>query len=370
MHDSPGPRLRPIVIRGARTHNLKSVDRHDRAAPADRRHRRQRLRQVVARLRHDLRRGAAPLRRVAVRLRAPVPRADGAARRRLGRGDAAGDRHPPEEQHPQPALDGRHHHRDARLPAPAVRAGRPDDVPAVRHGRRARDGRGRRRAAGAAARGRAPADRLRAADRPRRPARPGGTRREPGRRRPAQGRTTTRPSSTCSSRRRRPIRWPRPSTCCGARASRACSSTARRSASTTSMPPRSADRTSLEVIVDRIRVDAERAAAPDRRDRGRLPRRRRPAFAIELGAGEGGGPLRHVFSERFECRRCGIVYEVPQPRLFSFNNPFGACPTCHGFGNVMELDMGLVVPDPTQDAATAAPSSRGASRTIAPSSRR
>jgi excinuclease ABC subunit A len=53
-----------------------------------------------------------------------------------------------------------------------------------------------------------------------------------------------------------------------------------------------------------------------------------------------------VFSERFECRACGIAYETPQPRLFSFNNPFGACPTCHGFGNVIELDMDLVVPDP------------------------
>jgi excinuclease ABC subunit A len=36
---------------------------------------------------------------------------------------------------------------------------------------------------------------------------------------------------------------------------------------------------------------------------------------------------------------------VPQPRLFSFNNPFGACPICHGFGNIIELDMALVVPD-------------------------
>ena len=36
---------------------------------------------------------------------------------------------------------------------------------------------------------------------------------------------------------------------------------------------------------------------------------------------------------------------MPQPRLFSFNNPFGACPTCHGFGNIIELDMDLVVPD-------------------------
>jgi excinuclease ABC subunit A len=55
--------------------------------------------------------------------------------------------------------------------------------------------------------------------------------------------------------------------------------------------------------------------------------------------------LVHRFSERFECRACGIGYEDPQPRLFSFNNPFGACPTCHGFGNVIELDMALVVPD-------------------------
>jgi excinuclease ABC subunit A len=67
------------------------------------------------------------------------------------------------------------------------------------------------------------------------------------------------------------------------------------------------------------------------------------AFALELV--QDGPPVRHVFSERFECRSCGIPYELPQPRLFSFNNPFGACPTCHGFGNVMELDLGLVVPD-------------------------
>ena len=91
------------------------------------------------------------------------------------------------------------------------------------------------------------------------------------------------------------------------------------------------------------------AAAAHRRDRGRLSRRRRPGVRHRARRRRrDGGPLRHVFSERFECRRCGIVYEVPQPRLFSFNNPFGACPTCHGFGNVMELDMGLVVPDPTK----------------------
>ena len=56
-------------------------------------------------------------------------------------------------------------------------------------------------------------------------------------------------------------------------------------------------------------------------------------------------PVAHRFSERFECRECNLQYEVPQPRLFSFNNPFGACPLCHGFGNIIELDMALVVPD-------------------------
>ena len=49
------------------------------------------------------------------------------------------------------------------------------------------------------------------------------------------------------------------------------------------------------------------------------------------------------FSERFEC--CGITYRVPDPRLFSFNNPYGACPRCHGFGDVTEIDENLVVPD-------------------------
>jgi excinuclease ABC subunit A len=51
------------------------------------------------------------------------------------------------------------------------------------------------------------------------------------------------------------------------------------------------------------------------------------------------------YSERFECKACGIVYMAPEPRLFSFNNPFGACPTCQGFGNTIGLDFDLVVPN-------------------------
>jgi excinuclease ABC subunit A len=51
------------------------------------------------------------------------------------------------------------------------------------------------------------------------------------------------------------------------------------------------------------------------------------------------------FSERFECKHCNIIYAAPEPRLFSFNNPFGACPTCQGFGNTIGLDLDLVIPN-------------------------
>lgn len=51
------------------------------------------------------------------------------------------------------------------------------------------------------------------------------------------------------------------------------------------------------------------------------------------------------FSERFECQLCGLSYEEPEPRLFSFNNPFGACSECQGFGNTVTLDLNLVIPD-------------------------
>ena len=52
------------------------------------------------------------------------------------------------------------------------------------------------------------------------------------------------------------------------------------------------------------------------------------------------------FSDRFECKYDGTVYATPEPRLFSFNNPYGACPTCQGFGNTIGLDLNLVIPNP------------------------
>jgi excinuclease ABC subunit A len=69
---------------------------------------------------------------------------------------------------------------------------------------------------------------------------------------------------------------------------------------------------------------------------------------IEVVLPEGNGDPTQTFrfSERFECKYDGTVYATPEPRLFSFNNPFGACPTCQGFGNTIGLDLDLVIPNP------------------------
>jgi excinuclease ABC subunit A len=131
------------------------------------------------------------------------------------------------------------------------------------------------------------------------------------------------------------------------------------------------DRNLLHVVVDRVKVGAGvESRLTDSIETAYLEGGG-AAFAYEVGSQQlavgsqqlavGGERLTadselptgrfHLFSERFECRPCGISYEDPQPRLFSFNNPFGACSTCHGFGNVIELDLDLVVPDPTKSIA-------------------
>ena len=83
--------------------------------------------------------------------------------------------------------------------------------------------------------------------------------------------------------------------------------------------------------------------------------RQRVVDAIEIGYRESQEvvfeqatevpPERLWFSERFECRQCNIEYPEPEPRLFSFNSPAGACPQCQGFGNTIDYDKDRVVPD-------------------------
>ncbi len=57
-------------------------------------------------------------------------------------------------------------------------------------------------------------------------------------------------------------------------------------------------------------------------------------------------PRRLHFSEKYSCKVCGLTVNAPEPTLFSFNNPIGACPVCQGFGNTIDYDMGLIIPDP------------------------
>lgn len=102
--------------------------------------------------------------------------------------------------------------------------------------------------------------------------------------------------------------------------------------------------TDIQVLVDRLvfRAGEENSRVADSIE---------TAFASGGGKAlvqfvESGKALR--FNQNFECPDCHIVYEEPTPRLFSFNNPFGACPECQGFGRAMGIDMNLVVPDATR----------------------
>ncbi len=63
-----------------------------------------------------------------------------------------------------------------------------------------------------------------------------------------------------------------------------------------------------------------------------------PAFALD-------SPQHLRFSAAFECSTCHRAYREPEPRLFSFNNPYGACPRCQGFGNTIDFDPNLILPD-------------------------
>ena len=99
------------------------------------------------------------------------------------------------------------------------------------------------------------------------------------------------------------------------------------------------------VVVDRLAVNPE--------SRARLVDSIEICYREGLGeallefVADGSGPAERLsFNERFECKNDGAIYQEPEPRLFSFNNPFGACPRCQGFGNTIDFDLNLVVPDP------------------------
>ena len=66
-------------------------------------------------------------------------------------------------------------------------------------------------------------------------------------------------------------------------------------------------------------------------------------------AGIDGKPwLQRRFSGGYRCDQCDLEYAAPEPRLYSFNSPLGACTECEGFGNIIDNDMELIVPDPSK----------------------
>ena len=96
----------------------------------------------------------------------------------------------------------------------------------------------------------------------------------------------------------------------------------------------------IRVIIERFKVDKEGV-------------REKLSDSIEVTFKEGESRLILInaetgeekeFNKFYEC--CGIRYEEPEPRFFSFNNPFGACPVCQGFSKTIGIDMNLVIPDP------------------------
>src|SRR5271163_2965461 len=97
------------------------------------------------------------------------------------------------------------------------------------------------------------------------------------------------------------------------------------------------------VLVDRLVVSADsRARIVDAVEIGF---RESSEVIFETAPREGRASEQLRFSQRFECKSCNIRYEEPEPRLFSFNNPYGACPRCQGFGNTIDFDLNLVIPE-------------------------
>jgi excinuclease ABC subunit A len=100
---------------------------------------------------------------------------------------------------------------------------------------------------------------------------------------------------------------------------------------------------SIEVVIDRLTAKAE--------SKSRLTDSIETALRLAQGivildfVDAKGGDKERVFSEHLACHDCSLSFEELEPRSFSFNSPFGACPDCSGIGTKLEVDIELVIPD-------------------------
>ena len=100
------------------------------------------------------------------------------------------------------------------------------------------------------------------------------------------------------------------------------------------------EKKALSVLIDRLVLEEK--------ERSRL------SEAIQKGFQVGNGKIevlteqgkRMTFNRSFSCNRCGRNFSEPEPLLFSFNSPLGACRACQGFGRIIGIDWQKVIPDP------------------------
>jgi len=107
----------------------------------------------------------------------------------------------------------------------------------------------------------------------------------------------------------------------------------------------------IQVVIDRLRITASDGLSEDSSVRSRL------LDSIEQAQRVGHGQVSFLdlesrehqsFDHRFACRKCSREFREPEPNLFSFNSPIGACSTCSGFGHTLDIDENLVIPDPAK----------------------
>ncbi|MCL2389842.1 MAG: excinuclease ABC subunit UvrA, partial [Endomicrobia bacterium] len=103
----------------------------------------------------------------------------------------------------------------------------------------------------------------------------------------------------------------------------------------------------IEIVVDRIKIDKDARGRVADSVETALKESKGTVAAVIVDKG-GKEIFETVYSEQYACIDCGINLSEIEPRLFSFNSPFGACPECTGLGNKIEIDENLVVPDKTR----------------------
>ncbi|MDP1653030.1 MAG: excinuclease ABC subunit UvrA [Rhodocyclaceae bacterium] len=97
----------------------------------------------------------------------------------------------------------------------------------------------------------------------------------------------------------------------------------------------------VDVVVDRLKVRADQRQRLAESFETALTHAEGRALAVEMDTG-----VEHLFSSKFACPQCGYALQELEPRLFSFNNPLGACPECDGLGQIQFFDPARIVAFP------------------------